>query len=482
MRSLVLPLLLVAGIHAVAQESSKPPDCREWQACRQLALEAAARQDYDAFHDLAWRTLQTGPKNDPALMTLLARAQSLSGRPHDALVMLRRLAAMGVTTDAATSDDFARVRALPGWAEFEAAVAGKSAPSETSPVSAPAERGTPKTAATPPPKPDPEKPATTTASKPEPGAPKVEAVAPKPEPATPKPEPAAPTRESARAKGETTATKAAPARLTFPAGGLTPVGLAYDAISGRFLVGDGRERRLVVIGERSGRLAGLAGTDAGFSEITSFEIDAAEGDLWVVSASGPLKTSTVHKLQLISGRVLSTIALAPEQGPARFTDVAVTPQGVLVLDTEGRRVFRAAKKGKILELVARLAVPNVSSMAGASDTIAYAAYDQGLIRVDLATRAITVVEPGARTDVTGLRWIRWHRGSLLAIQEAGDGSYRLIRIRTDEAGRTIKSVDPLDGGALVAGPTSAALSGNTLYYLRRDQDKDELEVKKLTLK
>jgi hypothetical protein len=47
--------------------------------CRKLAPDAAA-PEYERFHDLAWRTLQTGPKNDPALMYLLARAQSLSGR------------------------------------------------------------------------------------------------------------------------------------------------------------------------------------------------------------------------------------------------------------------------------------------------------------------------------------------------------------------------------------------------------------------
>ena len=98
-------------------------ECREWKECQQQALAAAERQDYNAFHDLAWRTLQLGPKNDPANMTMLARAQSLSGRPGDALVMLQRLAAMGVVTDAATNNDFERVRALPGWAELEAKTA-----------------------------------------------------------------------------------------------------------------------------------------------------------------------------------------------------------------------------------------------------------------------------------------------------------------------------------------------------------------------
>ena len=76
-------------------------------------------------------------------MTMLARAQSLSGRPHDALVMLQRLAAMGVATDAATSDDFSRVRALPGWAEFEAKINGTpSAGEESEPPPAPDELST----------------------------------------------------------------------------------------------------------------------------------------------------------------------------------------------------------------------------------------------------------------------------------------------------------------------------------------------------
>ena len=124
MKTLIPIVMLALSTTAWAGHSVPPQDCREWQECRQLALDAAARQDYNAFHDLAWRTLRAGPRNDPALMTLVARAQSLSGRPGDALVMLQRIAAMGVVTDAATSDDFARVRALPAWSEFEARISG----------------------------------------------------------------------------------------------------------------------------------------------------------------------------------------------------------------------------------------------------------------------------------------------------------------------------------------------------------------------
>src|SRR3954465_12619049 len=117
---------LVVLTLAVQDPQPARTDCQDWHECRELAVDAAARQDYERFHDLAWRTVQMGPKNDPALMYQLARAQSLSGRPGDALIMLQRLARMGTKTDAATNDDFRRVRALPEWAEFEAGSDGLS--------------------------------------------------------------------------------------------------------------------------------------------------------------------------------------------------------------------------------------------------------------------------------------------------------------------------------------------------------------------
>jgi len=228
-------------------------------------------------------------------------------------------------------------------------------------------------------------------------------------------------------------------------------------------------------------MASLAGVDAGFDEVTAFEIDAAEGDLWVVSSSSRPRSSTLHKLQLISGRVLASIPLPADDGPGLFTDVAVTPQNILVLDGEGRRVYRVAKKGRTLELVARLAAPACSSLAPAAEGVAYAAYDRGLIRIDLTTRATTVVEAPAQTSLEGLRWLRSYRGSLIAIQSEPGGSFRLLRLRLDDTGRRVRTVDVLDGNVALSGPTSATISGGAVHYLSPAAD-DQIQVKKLTLK
>src|SRR5436309_3859264 len=138
---IVVPLVMLAALAgrlAAASSAVFQParnfGCTEWHQCRELALAAADRGDYETFHDLAWRAVQTGPPKDPALMYLLARAQALSGRPHDALIMLQRLAEMGVPSDAATNDDFVRTRQLPGWPDVAASIERLSHPDSRPPT------------------------------------------------------------------------------------------------------------------------------------------------------------------------------------------------------------------------------------------------------------------------------------------------------------------------------------------------------------
>src|SRR5437899_12910429 len=133
--ALLVLLASLAGRLAVASpavfQSARDFGCTEWRDCRQMALAAAARGDYETFHDLAWRAVQTGPPRDPALLFLLARAQALSGRPHDALIMLQRLAEMGVPSDITANDEFVQTRQLPGWPDVSALIERLTHPEST---------------------------------------------------------------------------------------------------------------------------------------------------------------------------------------------------------------------------------------------------------------------------------------------------------------------------------------------------------------
>jgi hypothetical protein len=397
-----------AIVLAIAVQDAAPPrrvECDTWTTCRDRALEAAAQQDYERFHDLAWRAIQTGPKNDAALMFLLARAQSLSGRPHDALVMLARIAGSAEARGALTSDEFATMRELKGWPEVEARIKGTPLPATPPPVSEPVK--------TPPP--------------------------------------------ASAAKGDTAAEEA----FTFEAGSFQPVALAYDRVSRRFIIADSDISRLAVVDEFSRHLATLAsGKSAGFGTVTAIEIDPREGDLWVASVDtqGAESKPRLHKLQLISGRVLKEYGT---RAGSPFLDIALSGASVLAVDA--RRLFRLRPTWSSLEATATWTHTTISSVAVSSSAEIYVASDRGIERVNG-----TGVHAPASIDLTRLARIRWARGSLFALQGSA-GAYRLIRIRLSRDGQSATAVDVLDADVRAPHP-ALTIAGDTVFYFAQAED------------
>jgi hypothetical protein len=424
----MLPALVIGFFISVLVPQEPRPTCATWADCREQAHAAAAAEDYERFHDLAWLAVQKGRRNDPELMLLLARAQSLSGRPLDALVMLRRLADMGVATDAATSDDFRRVRALPAWEEFERTSAGlprlQSAEAGAAPDAAPKETPAPAV------------------------------------PRTPSPSPAAPPASPA--------TPAAPAGrgaelLRFHAADFTPAGLAYDRVSRRFIVGDRAGQRLAVVDEFSHQVSTLAGAKgAGFGTLAALEIEAQDGTLWVVSNADD--AGRLHKLQLISARALRTFE-APGDDGSRFVDVALAPQGaLLVLDALARRVLRVRPGAAALQPAASLGEHQPISIAPASAGVAYVSHESGLLRVDLASGQASPVDAAAGLSLRGIVRLRWHDRSLVGLQQTA-GGHRAVRLRLSRDGRSVAALEILDDEVDTADPTATTVVGDTLYYL-----------------
>jgi hypothetical protein len=442
----ILPALLLAS-------QPRTPDCADAASCRQAALDAAAQQDYERFHDLAWRAAQKGRPNDPELMRLLARAQSLSGRYDDALVMLRRLAQMGVATDARESDDFRTVRTLPGWAELEALMTG---PSEPGDATAPATTS-PTAAVTPPALSGASVAAGKANARSSPG--KAAALTKAPSPAAPSPSlvPA----PAATGSGEET--------LPLADTDIDPIGLAYDTASRRFVVGDRRANKLLVADEVFKRVNDLlSASSGGFGALGAIEIDARRGDLWVTSSTAD-GVATIHKLQLVSGRVLSRIEVPAELLPAAFSDLLITDAGLLLLvDAHGGRLFRINTAGGRFEPPLPLSVTAPSSIALAGER-AYVGHDKGLSLVDLASGRVSGIGASKGVSLNGLRRLRWNRGALIAIQADEAGAARLVRIRLAPNGKTATAIDLLDSTAGTEG-TAMTISRDAAYYVAHGEN------------
>ena len=414
---------LLMLVTLVAPQAGRDVGCSTLNECRTMALAAADQREYERFHDLSWRAVQLGPRNDPALMSMLARAQALSGRPHDALVMLDRLAGMGVAVETDT-EEFAVTRQLPGWAEISARIElARRTGTPIAATPAPAAAAPPPTAA------PAAAPATTTP-----------------------PTPASPPQEAIR----------------LPTGALAPRGFAYDAVSSRFLFGDRLGRKLVVVGEPSNRATDFVRADsAGFQDIVSLEIDEKRGDLWVLSAAPAGGAGTLHKLQLVSGRPLKSFAVPPALEPVTLVDLSVTASGaVFVLDAAGAQLLVLRPGAAALERVVKFeAADAVSLSVDGEERVAYVAHGQGVLRIDLRARSVAPLTAPQSVSIDRVERMRWRARGLIAIQVAGDGSRSIVRLDLNPSGRAVTRATTLERPASTAKPISMTFSGEDLVYL-----------------
>lgn len=417
-------------------------ECTDWRDCRQRAHDAAERGDYEAFHSLAWRAVQTGPARDPDLMYQLARAQCLSGRPHDALVMLRRLAELGIVTDAATNEDFRLTRQLPGWTDVEEFIervrnAGGVPPAAPPTAPAPVRVG-----------------ANEARAARAPASAGVKSVPP--------------------ADIGSARFKPAPVEeaLRFTTDRFEPGGFAHDVVSGRFLFGDVRGRKLMIVAEGSTYTVDMVRSDsAGFHDVMAIEIDPRRGDLWVASATKDGGPGAIHKLQLISGRPLKMFPAPSELEPVKFIDLAVSPAGaVFVLESLRGQVLVLRPGGASLEPFVRIDVPAVASLTAAGEEgVSYVAHREGILRIDPKTRTATAVTARKGLELGHFERIRWHRNRLVGVQATADGSKRIVRLDLNANGKAVTAATIIDASVPGTDPAFVALSNDSLAYLTESQ-------------
>jgi hypothetical protein len=429
--------MLLFVLALLVQAPTTSPACATGGDCREQSRQAISAGDFERAHDLAWLAFQKGSKQDPATLTLLARTQSLSGRADDAYIMLRRLVDLNVIVeDVRESKDFERVRAHANWPQLVAAYDTLAARADARVVDADDS--------------DAVKPAAEAGAKlPLPSAPRATAESAPPRPPVASPPP--PDFEISRAGDD----------LNVPEFFRQPIAIAYDAVSARFVLGSAETDALAVLSQTSTNVAPFTSRGwSGRESATALTIDRAAGDLWV-AVSGALG-STLHRLQLISGRRLEAIEL-PGQPDAEIVALAAARDGVYALDRAGRRVLRRAPAAKTAEVFATLAPELTATGMTRSPNAVYVAHAGGLLRVDSASRRARAVTGSKQEPLSGLHSLAWHEGMLFAIRRVGEEN-QVVRLRVNAAGGAVTRVDVLGRAAALA----ATLSNGVYYYLAGD--------------
>jgi hypothetical protein len=191
-------------------------------------------------------------------------------------------------------------------------------------------------------------------------------------------------------------------------------------------------------------------------------IDEKRGDLWVAGTrSGEAPGSVVHRLQLVSGRLLYSAPSLAGTGASRFAAVALSSVGVFILDAEGGRIFELKGADRTLRLRATVPFDGLTGLALAGDTVAYVAPAGGILRIDLATQRSESIKslPGIALD--GIEWIGYFADSLLAVQRRPDGAMAAVRFLFDRRGRTLTAVETF-GAAAAKG---AVVLGDTFFFV-----------------
>jgi hypothetical protein len=254
--------------------------------------------------------------------------------------------------------------------------------------------------------------------------------------------------------------------VRFAAERFTVGGLAYDAVSHRFLFADRLGRKVIVVGEGANRAVDLVRADsAGFQDISAIAIDVTRGDLWVASAAAE-GAGTLHRLQLVSGRPLQSFRVAGNPEAVTLVDLAVSPAGaVLALDAVSRQLHVLRAGGTSPERVRIEAQEPSSVAAGGDEGVAYVAHRDGVSRIDLRARTASSVAAPKGVSLAALERIRWHRNALIAVQIDGDGSRRIMQLALNAGGLAITRATTLGAPEAADGQTFVAISGDELVYL-----------------
>ncbi|MBA2356784.1 MAG: SMP-30/gluconolactonase/LRE family protein [Acidobacteria bacterium] len=262
-----------------------------------------------------------------------------------------------------------------------------------------------------------------------------------------------------------------------------PEAITYDRGSRRFLVGSLFKRKIVVIDEISGRVADYATwRESGFLSVLGLGADNTRGALYVLSAGGAEMQgyrpefdgqSFLHRLQLSSGRQVSRLTPPAAAGGHLLNAIVQAPDGTIYMtDSKAGRLYRWRPGSTAIEPFVALGTyvyPNGLAWSGDGRAL-YVAHLDGISRVDVRTRDVSLVGHPASMTLVGIDGLSEYRGDLIAVQNGVPGMSRVVRLHLTSDGSNVRSMDLLDTNLPDHDmPTSGVVVGDGFYYVANSQ-------------
>ena len=271
-------------------------------------------------------------------------------------------------------------------------------------------------------------------------------------------------------------------RATLPDSTFWPEGMDYDPRTHRFYVASVRHGTIAEVGEDGALRRELWPRDrAHAGAVLGVRVDAKRGVLWATLAGIPqygphvAADSTVAALvrvRLSDGAIERRWDLPPAALGHTLGDLAVGPSGdVWVTDSREPVLYRLRPNADALE---RTTHPLFHSLQGVTPTpdgraLYVADYSHGLLRVDIATGAVSRLDDAPESTSLGCDGIAWDRGAIVAVQN-GVTPPRVTRFVLDATGTRIARAEVLARDtARLPEPTIGAVVGHTFVFVANSQ-------------
>jgi sugar lactone lactonase YvrE len=256
---------------------------------------------------------------------------------------------------------------------------------------------------------------------------------------------------------------------------LIPEGIAYDAADDVFYVSSIRHGKVVRVA-RDGTATDFA---TGLFATLGLKVDAARRRLWVASYAAPETAgynaadegrAAAYEFDLATGRLLRTISTTK----SLLNDLAIAADGtVYITDSLAGRVLRVPPGATAAETFAEgFSYPNGIALSDDGAQLFVADF-RGITRFGTwgpasagpsgLKPARTLTPPPGET-LGAIDGLTWHRGSLIAVQNAV-GRPRILRIRLAPV-----AVEVLESGnPLFVTPTTGTMAGDDYVYMANPQ-------------
>jgi SMP-30/Gluconolactonase/LRE-like region len=246
-----------------------------------------------------------------------------------------------------------------------------------------------------------------------------------------------------------------------------PQGLEYDPGNDSFYLSSLYHPKILKISADGKTEEFVAASRYTLLPVLGIRMDPADGTIW--SNSGIEEASKSELLHF--DRAGTLLGRYPPEDSRKhlFNDLVVLRDGTVYLtDTLANEVYRFHAEGHEFAPVRTsrpMLFPNGIALADDGETL-YVADQLGILRVDLKTGASADVDPGAHNTVAGVDGLYWHKGSLVAVQNA-IGTPRVAVFRLSPDGLHVVKTTVLGNFSSI--PTTGAVKGEDFYFILNSQ-------------